>query len=125
MDHLIFKDEGVLIPKELFGQSDLITSELEKAGVLTTPQNGVTPRGNDEATNGVSMTAWIDLTPELRWLKQHQHEYVGEWVALKGEQLLSHGTNVREVAAAARAAGVVTPFITQIDPPNTLPFGGW
>ncbi len=51
--------------------------------------------------------AWSlrDLKQEHQWLKEHRHEYAGQWVALKGDQLISHGPNAKEVFAIARAAG--------------------
>jgi hypothetical protein len=69
------------------------------------------------ATNGASK--------ELRWLKDHRHEYMGQWVALDGDRLVAHGTNAREVFQAAREAGVKAPFIEQILPTDDMPFGGW
>jgi Family of unknown function (DUF5678) len=69
------------------------------------------------ATNGASK--------ELRWLKEHHHEYMGQWVALGGDRLVAHGTNAREVFQAAREAGVKVPFIEQILPTDEMPFGGW
>ena len=67
----------------------------------------------------------IDASKELRWLKEHRHEYIGQWVALDGARLLAHGTNAREVFRAAREAGVKAPFVEQILPADELPFGGW
>jgi Family of unknown function (DUF5678) len=68
------------------------------------------------ATNGASK--------ELRWLKEHRHEYMGQWVALDGDRLVAHGTNAREVFQAAREAGVKVPFIEQILPTDDMPFVG-
>ncbi len=67
----------------------------------------------------------IDISREKQWLKEHRHEYVGQWIALDGDRLISHGTNAREVSEAAREAGVVTPYFAHIDPDEDLPFGGW
>ena len=74
---------------------------------------------------GVRRVPLIDLSRELQWLKEHRDEYVGQWVALAGDRLISHGANAREVADAARGAGVAVPFLTQVDPPEEFPFGGW
>ena len=117
MEHLVFREEGVLIPRELFSQPQIIAAELAQAGILP-PQNGM-------AKLPLRQTETLDLSRELHWLQAHQQEFVGQWVALDGDRLVSHGTNAREVSAAARAAGVAVPFIIQIDPPDELPFGGW
>src|SRR6185503_16307703 len=47
-----------------------------------------------------------DYAKELRWLAEHQREYAGEWVALDGDRLITHGKNAKEVFAIARASGV-------------------
>ncbi len=62
---------------------------------------------------------------EMEWLSKHRHEYPGEYVALDGDRLVSHGTDGREVYRQARAAGVKVPFIAHIEPADALPFGGW
>jgi hypothetical protein len=67
----------------------------------------------------------IDLSREMKWLKEHRHEYMGQWVALDGDRLIAHGPNAREVYQAARETGIVSPFLEQILPTDELPFGGW
>lgn len=62
---------------------------------------------------------------EMEWLSQHRHEYAGQYVALDGDRLVSHGTDGREVYRQARAAGVKVPFMAHIEPADALPFGGW
>ena len=53
--------------------------------------------------------------PEQEWLSAHGQEYSGQWVALNGEDLLSH------VRDEARAKGVQTPLMVHIpDEPNLL-----
>ena|ERR1044071_4693334 len=62
---------------------------------------------------------------ELRWLREHRTEYSGQWVALDGDRLISHGSNAQEVFAAAESSGVRLPLVTRVEPQDDLPFGGW
>ncbi|MBA3441467.1 MAG: hypothetical protein H0T92_16535 [Pyrinomonadaceae bacterium] len=62
---------------------------------------------------------------EQRWLAEHKEEYVGQWVAVEGENLIAHGTNARAVYRAARDAGIRVPFLVRVKPADQLPFGGW
>lgn len=67
----------------------------------------------------------VDLARELRWIDEHRAEYVGQWVAVRGDKLLSSGTDGKEVYRAARAAGDERPFVTRVESPGELPFAGW
>ncbi len=79
--------------------------------------------------------AWqngADATPvalhreqEMRWLAEHETEYAGQWLALDGDQLLSHGEDPHKVRAEARAMGVETPFVVFAENPDEPFTGGW
>lgn len=62
---------------------------------------------------------------EMRWLREHQRAYAGQWVALAGNRLLSHNTDARQVYAEAHAAGVTVPFVAYIETPDEPQWGGW
>jgi Family of unknown function (DUF5678) len=64
---------------------------------------------------------------EMRWFadEQNRAKYGGQWVALDGDQLLSHGENLRQVYAEAKAKSVKSPFTGYADPLDAPPFGGW
>jgi len=63
---------------------------------------------------------------ELRWIAEHQEEYAGKWVALDGDVLLASGSSAREVYEVVdRLTGATIPLVVQIQPKNSLPFGGW
>ncbi len=67
----------------------------------------------------------IDLSRELSWIEKHRAKYAGQWVAVRGDRLLSNGTDGKEVYRAARAAGDERPFVTRVEPIGELPFAGW
>lgn len=64
-------------------------------------------------------------TKEFSWLAQNKHKYLGQYVALNGDELLCYGTNGREVIKKARSLGVRNPLIVHIEEDEDLPFGGW
>ena len=61
----------------------------------------------------------------LRWLEENKVKYMGQWVALDGDQLLAAGTDGKQVYAEAVAAGVAVPLLQQIKAEDDLSFGGW
>jgi hypothetical protein len=62
----------------------------------------------------------------MKWIEDHRAEYLGQWVALVGDRLISHGLDARQVYLAAKAAGVEVPFVERVREEETLPFcGGW
>lgn len=109
---IIVDENGAFIPKRMFGQHDRILAELKEAGVLTPkPQ--------------VKYVPISDRAREMRWLKEHRQQYVGQWGALDGDKLVSHGVDARAVYEAARQAGVAVSFVAHVDPAEPYPFGGW
>jgi hypothetical protein len=50
----------------------------------------------------------------MNWIREHRDEYLGQWVALDGDRLVSHGTDGKQVYAQARAAGVEVPLLEHV-----------
>ncbi len=89
------------------------------------------PQAQPEAASGASSQAkqldkrllpkpMPDSTREMRWIAEHQREYVGQWVALDGDRLIAASSNHEEVAAAADADGAYLPLFTYIDDPDKV-----
>ena len=51
---------------------------------------------------------------ELAWLRAHRHEYLGEWVAIEGDRLVSHGLNAVAVRDEAWRKGFEHPLFASI-----------
>lgn len=62
---------------------------------------------------------------ERVWLKEHEAEYLGKWVALDGRRLVACGSSALQVLDAAAANGYEQPLIVHIPGEPELPFGGW
>ena len=81
-----------------------------------------------EATNGAAVKPSKPLSPkpipdstrEMRWIADHQREYIGQWVALDGDRLIAASTNHQEVSAAADADGAYLPMFAYIDDPDKI-----
>ena len=81
---------------------------------------------SEAAKNGeVTFPPEKNYEGEYNWLREHRAEYAGQWVALNGDKLVSHGPDVRQVHAIAQAAGIEFPYLVQIEAEDSLPFGGW
>ena len=65
---------------------------------------------------------WSQRNPEMRWLAENRHRYVGQWVALEGSCLLASGATARDVFA--RVSDRPSPLVVRVDE-DDLPFGGW
>lgn len=62
---------------------------------------------------------------EMRWLSEHRYEYIGQWVALDGDRLVSHDEDLGKVYDKARAQGVQVPFTAFMEDPDQPSMGGW
>ena len=66
-----------------------------------------------------------DRRQDLDWLAKESAPYAGQWVALEGGRLVSHGTKLATVSAEAKAAGIVEPLFAHVSADRDLPFAGW
>ena len=85
-----------------------------------------TQRQQDEAVAVAVARARVcakhDLSAEYRWLAEHRAEYAGQWVALKGDSLISHGPHGVAVLEAARNAGHPDAFFKLVLPAEDLQY---
>jgi len=80
-------------------------------------------RASQDSSDKNASFTWRER--ELRWLRDHEAEYVGQWVALDGHCLISHGPDARMVYEHARSAGVAVPFLVYVESPSEFQWGGW
>jgi hypothetical protein len=69
------------------------------------------------STNG----PYNDRALEYEWLAKHRREYIGQWIALKDDQLIAHGPVAKEVFARADECGVDDAMFLFVEDPN-IPF---
>lgn len=117
-EQIVINEVGAFIPRKLFGRKEQIVNELAQAGVFAAAEA-------KSSQPQIRRVPPVDLSRELRWLKAHRYEYPEQWVALEGDRLIAHGPQARDVYAAARAAGIKSPFVEFISAAEELPFGGW
>ncbi len=60
----------------------------------------------------------------MRWIDENREKYLGKWVCLDGDKLISSGIEAKEVFAEAKAKGIKIPFIEQVRKEETSPFWG-
>ena len=60
----------------------------------------------------------------LRWIEEHRAEYLGQWVCLDGDRLISYGKDAQKVYEEAKRAGIEIPFIEHIVEEEPFYIGG-
>ena len=61
----------------------------------------------------------------LAWIKENRSEYIGQWVVLDGDRLISHGRDGGLVYDGAKAAGIETPFLIHVIEEEGPFYAGW
>lgn len=118
-NQITITESGAFIPRSLFSQETEIVATLRKAAEQALPAKPQQPKHPLR----VEMP---DSTREMQWIKEHKKKYAGQWVALDGDRLLSHGMNAKKVFAAADESGVEDPFFAHLEPAGeTAYMGGW
>lgn len=83
------------------------------------------PNGQGEGHLAGDIEVEPEFNHELNWLREHRHEYGGQYVALVGDKVVANGLEPRNVLHTARNAGYSSPLIVRIEASDELPFGGW
>ncbi|MCI0338624.1 MAG: DUF5678 domain-containing protein [Acidobacteria bacterium] len=96
-------------------------SEGEKAELRARLDQQLITNGLDFPDQSVLKIEPKDVA-SLRWLNKHRDEYIGHWIALDGDQLLAHGTDLSSVATEARAKGVQYPLLHFVEPEPEYPY---
>ncbi|HZS04827.1 MAG TPA: hypothetical protein VFD58_08325 [Blastocatellia bacterium] len=66
-----------------------------------------------------------DFTGVREWLREHRHEFTGQWGVLDGNRRIGPGPDPRPLVAQARAAGVEIPFVKFTHADARPEMGGW
>lgn len=67
-----------------------------------------------------------DSSREMAWAAKPDLQYLNEWVALEGSQVIAHGPDGKSVYEFALAKGVSAPFMLFVEESESIPFvGGW
>lgn len=83
------------------------------------PINGKPPR--DKRVPSKPMP---DDTRERHWVKEHKHEYAGQWVALDGDHLVAASFVQQEVVDVVDVTSANPPLVLRISSPDDLPYIG-
>ena len=60
---------------------------------------------------------------ELEWRRAHREvlrNFVGQWVVLEGEEIVTHGKDPQQVVIEARAKGIRIPYIFYVGQPTNV-----
>ena len=66
-----------------------------------------------------------DRSQENEWLAKHQDQYAGQWVALDGSRLISHGLVLKEVMVEVEKVGVKDALVVRAESSNAPPYIGF
>lgn len=62
---------------------------------------------------------------EQKWIDENRKQYIGQWVAVKGSNLISHSQNAKVVFEEVKKSGIKQPLVVLVEAEKQLPTGGW
>ena len=61
----------------------------------------------------------------MKWIRENRDEYLGKWVCLDSDRLISFGEDAVKVYDEAIAKGIEIPFVNEVREEETAYLGGW
>jgi len=101
----------------------LSPEEIEKLGEWARQQQSAAQEANGKDAAVEEEIRKYKLA--TRWIGEHRKEYLGQWVCLDGDVLISHGGDAVKVHAQAKAKGIKAPFLEHIVEEPEAYLGGW
>lgn len=92
--------------------SSLPPSDLQKLGEWIQTKQNRENNGDSKSEQVKEEVRKFNLA--LKWIDEHKKEYLGQWVCLDGDDLISYGSDAVEVDKEARAKGIKAPFVVEI-----------
>ena len=67
-----------------------------------------------------------ERSAEMTWASHPDAQFIGKWVVLQGGQVVTSGSDPRQLYEDVRAKGDSSPFLIFVSPDDQEPFaGGW
>ncbi|HEX4951333.1 MAG TPA: DUF5678 domain-containing protein [Blastocatellia bacterium] len=76
------------------------------------------------AQGNITSAKSIDRSQEYQWVAENKQQYAGQWVALKGKQLMAHSPKFKEVSAQLKQQGITDALMLHIEAADALPYAG-
>lgn len=101
----------------------LSPEEIEKLGKWAREQQAA--RREADGKNAEVREEVRKFNLAMKWIKEHRQEYLGQWVCLDGERLVSSGKESERVYEEALKQGIKAPFLEFVKEEETHYMGGW
>ena len=96
----------------------LPTTELIRLNQLLAWKQAESAKAKPQIDSRAPCEPMKDRTREMKWIEEHKHEYVGQWVALDGDRLIVASPIRAEISAAIKADGAKLPLVHRITSPD-------
>lgn len=61
----------------------------------------------------------------MKWIAENRDQYLGQWVCLDGDELVSYGEDAIKVHREAKNKGIEIPFVSQVREEETHYMGSF
>lgn len=101
----------------------LSAEEIHKLGVLVREKERQNEEKSEKRARIEEEIRKFNLA--MKWIDEHRDKYLGKWVCLDGDRLISFGEDGVEVYNEAVAKGIEIPFVNQVREEEKAYLGGW